>query len=145
GSDELAQPTDTPIVDKPAIVPTPSPAAPAPRPSKPRDVNKAKKSTPAARTQQPQGTPRAIPDKRGIVRRVPTVAPDAFSQRGRHLEYLIGQARNDVRRQFFTNRIVGFTGRLPFESSDIEKLIRRLGGIPGFDGLWEAGQLMLIG
>jgi hypothetical protein len=145
GSDERAQPPDTPIVDKPTIVPTPSPAPSAPKPSKPRDAHQAKKSTPAARTQQLQDRPQAVPDKRGIVRRVPKVAPDAFSQRGRHLEYLIGQTGNGVRRQFFSGRIVGYTGRLPFESSDIEKLICRLGAIPGFDGLWEPGQLMIIG
>jgi hypothetical protein len=76
---------------------------------------------------------------------VPTVAPDVFSSRGRNLEHLIGQTRGEVRRQFFAGQIVGHTGRLPFESSDIEKLIRRLGGIPGFDGLWQAQQLMIIG
>jgi hypothetical protein len=144
-TDQQEQPAEPPqVTARPAVPVQPStPAVPTLR--QPRDAAKVKRPAPVVPSQSVQKTPGATFHKQDTVRRRPLVNPIAFSSRGRNLEHLVARTRGEVCRKFFAGQIVGYTGRFPFDPSDIEKLIRRLGGTPGFDGMWQADQLMIIG
>lgn len=136
-----------PPAEPPAAVAPTQPVLPLSdsAPKQPRDAIKSKAATTSGQAQPPPYKSLEVSKKPDYARRVPVVEPNTFTARGKNLEYLIGRIGSNVRRRFFENRIVGFTGRLPYEPRDIETFIRRLGGTPGFDGLWQPSQLMIIG